>query len=106
MPKYLIHASLTAEGTKGVIKEGGSKRREAVEHAVKGLGGKLEAFYFAFGDDDVIVLADMPDIVSAAAIAMAVNSSGIVSQKTTVLITPEEIDQAAKKTVNYRPPGR
>ena len=106
MPKYLIHASLTAEGTKGVIKEGGSKRREAVEHAVKGLGGKLEAFYFAFGDDDVIVLADMPDMVSAAAIAMAVNSSGIVSQKTTVLITPEEIDQAAKKTVNYRPPGR
>lgn len=105
MPKYLVQASYTAEGTKGLLKDGGSKRRAAAEAAVKGLGGRLEAFYFAFGETDVYVIADVPDNVSAAAISLVVSASGAVRTKTTVLLTPEEMDQATKKTVSYRPPG-
>lgn len=105
MPKYLIQASYTVEGTKGLLKDGGSKRRAVAEAAVKSLGGRLEAFYFAFGETDVFAIADMPDNVSAAAVSLAVTASGAVNAKTTVLLTPEEMDQAAKKTVSYRPPG-
>lgn len=105
MPKYLVQASYTAEGAKGLLKDGGSKRRAAAEAAVKGLGGRVEAFYFAFGETDVYVIADVPDNASAAAISLAVSASGAVRTKTTVLLTPEEIDQAAKRTVSYRPPG-
>ena len=106
MPKYLFRGSYVGEGVKGLLSEGGSKRREAVEQAAKGMGGTVESFYFAFGEDDVLGVIDLPDNVSAAAFALMVSASGAVTLKTTVLITPEEIDQAAKKTVDYRPPGR
>ena len=106
MPKYLVQASYTTEGLKGLLKEGGSKRREAVEQLTKALGGTMEAFYYAFGDDDVFVIADLPDNVTVTALSLVVNASGAVKVKTTVLLTPEEVDQAAKKTVNYRPPGQ
>ncbi len=106
MPKYLIEASYTLEGVKGFQKDGGSKRRDAVEAALKSLGGKLEALYFAFGDPDAIVILDAPDNVSAAAASVAINASGAVRLKTIVLLSPEEMDAAVKKTVNYRPPGR
>ena len=105
MPKYLVQASYTAEGAKGLIKEGGSSRRTKITELAKSLGGKLEAFYFAFGEHDVYTIFDAPDTVTAAALALAVNASGAVRLKTVVLITPEEVDQAAKKTVAYRPPG-
>jgi uncharacterized protein with GYD domain len=106
MPKYLWEASYSAEGTKGLMKDGGSKRRKAAEEAVKAVGGKLEAFYFAFGEYDAYVIADIPDHVSVAAVALAINASGAVAVKTTVLLTPEELDKATKKGASYSPPGR
>ena len=106
MPKYLYQASYTAEGTKGLLKDGGTKRRAAVEEMAKAVGGKLEAFYYAFGGSDVFVIVDAPDNASAAAVSLAVNASGAVQLKTTVLFTPEEMDQATKKSVSYRPPGK
>jgi len=105
MPKYLIQASYSAEGVRGLLKDGGSKRRAAAEAAIKGLGGTLEAFYFAFGDTDVFALADAPDNITAAAVSLAVSASGAVHTKITALLTPEEVDQATKKSVSYRPPG-
>ena len=106
MPKYLFHASYTEAGLKGLLKEGGSSRREAVEQAIKGLGGTLEAFYYAFGDRDVFAIADLPDNVSSTAFSLIINAAGTVKVKTTVLITPKEVDQAVKKSVDYRPPGQ
>jgi len=106
MPKYLLEASYNAEGTKGLVREGGSSRRKKVEEMVEGLHGKLEAFYYAFGTSDVFATVDMPDAVTAAALSLAVNQSGVVNLKTHVLMTPEEIDQASKKSVNYRAPGK
>jgi uncharacterized protein with GYD domain len=105
MPKYLVQAHYKAEGIKGLLKEGGSSRRASVEKSVQSIGGKLEAFYFAFGDADVYVILDLPDNATAAALALTISSSGTVNCKTTVLMTPEEVDAAAKKTLNYRPPG-
>ena len=106
MPKYLAHASYTVEGLKGLLKDGGSKRREVVEQLAKGLGGTLEAFYYAFGDDDVFAIFDLPDNVSATAVSLVINAAGAATVKITVLLTPEEVDQATKKTVDYRPPGQ
>jgi len=105
MPKYLIQASYTAEGSKGLAREGGSKRRTIVEEMIKRSGGTMEAFYFAFGETDVYVLCDIPDIASAAAISLAVNASGAVHLRTTPLVSVDEMDQAAKKQVAYRAPG-
>lgn len=105
MPKYLIQASYTAEGVKGLAKDGGSRRRAAAEEAIRSLGGKLEAFYYAFGETDVFVIVDLPDNSSAAAAFLALSGSGAVHAKTTVLFTPEEMDKATKKTVSYSPPG-
>jgi uncharacterized protein with GYD domain len=105
MPKYLIQASYTREGVEGVRSKGGSSRREAVEQTTSSLGGTLESFYFAFGDYDAFVIADLPDNESAAAIALTVNAAGGASVKTTVLLTPEEVDEAAKRSVDYSPPG-
>jgi len=106
MPKYLIKASYTAEGVKGLLKDGGTKRRQAAEAVVKSTGGTLEGFYFAFGDGDAFVIVDAPDNASVAAASMAIGASGLVSATTTVLLTPEEIDQAVKKGATYTPPGR
>ena len=105
MPKYLWSAAYTAEGTKGLMKEGGSQRRASVQQAIEKAGGRLEAFYFAFGDSDVFVIADMPDAASAAAASMVINASGAVQLRTTVLLTPEEIDAAMRKSVSYNAPG-
>ena len=105
MPKYLIEASYTLEGVKGVQGAGGSARREAVEQVATSIGGQLEGFYFAFGDRDAYVIVDLPDNESAAAVALTVNASGGATVKTTVLLTPEEVDAAAKRSVDYRPPG-
>ncbi|HUL68890.1 MAG TPA: GYD domain-containing protein [Gemmatimonadales bacterium] len=105
MAKYLLKVSYSAEGTKGLIKDGGTKRRAMAQQLVQSAGGKLEVFYFAFGDCDAYAIADMPDAVSGAAASLAVNATGAVSIKTTMLLTPEEMDAAAKKTISYKPPG-
>ena len=106
MPKYLFEARYTAEGDKGIEKEGGTSRREAVLKHLAQIGGKLEAMYFAFGDVDCYSIVDLPDNVSAAALAFAVNESGAIVTKTVVLLTPEEVDQAVKKKIKFRAPGR
>ena len=106
MAKYLVEARYTAEGAKGLAREGGTGRRAAAAKAVEGLGGKIEAFYYAFGDVDAYIIFDVPDNVSAAALALAVGQSGGINTKTVVLITPDEMDQAGKKAVDFRPPGR
>lgn len=106
MPKYLVNASYTEAGLKGLLKDGGSKRREAVAQLVKGLGGTLEAFYYAFGDDDIFAIMDLPDNVSATASSLVINAAGAAKMKITVLLTPEEVDQATKTSVDYRPPGQ
>ena len=105
MPKYLIEASYTLEGVKGVQSAGGSSRREAVAKVAESVGGQLDCFYFAFGDHDVYTIVDLPDNESAAAVALTVNGAGGASVRTVVLLTPEEVDAAAKRSVDYRPPG-
>lgn len=105
MPKYMVTARYNAEGAKGVLSGGGSARRDAVGKAIEGVGGTMESFLFAFGADDVFVVADLPDNVAAAALGLAVSASGLVATRTTVLLTPEEIDRAAAQTVAYAPPG-
>ena len=105
MPKFLIEASYTAEGVKGVQSAGGSSRRDAVASVAESVGGRLEAFYFGFGDHDAYVIVDLPDNEAAAAVALTVNAAGGATTKTVVLLTPEEVDAAAKRSVDYRPPG-
>jgi uncharacterized protein with GYD domain len=106
VPKFLLTASYTTEGVKGVASEGGTSRRTAVEEALGAVGGSVEAFYFAFGDKDVYIIADFPDSVTAAGFSLAVNSTGTLrGQVQAVLLTPEELDQAAQKIGQYRPPG-
>jgi uncharacterized protein with GYD domain len=107
MGRYLFQATYSVDGIKGVLKEGGTGRRSAVEAALKGMGGKLEAMYFGFGETDVYLLVDGIDNTTAAAFSMAVASTGTLSNlKTTVLLSTEEMDAAAKKTISYRPAGR
>ena len=106
MPKYLLQVNYTTDGAKGLIKDGGSARRSAAQKAAESLGGRIESMYFAFGDTDAYVVAEMPDHASIAAIALALAASGGATARTTVLLTPEEMDQATKKTPIYRPPGQ
>jgi uncharacterized protein with GYD domain len=105
MPKYLMLGSYSVEGAKGLLKDGGSKRRQVAEEALKSVGGKLESFYFAFGEYDLYIVLDVPDNVSIAAASLAISAAGGFRSKTVVLLTPEEIDQATKKTTIYQPPG-
>jgi uncharacterized protein with GYD domain len=105
LPKYLFRASYTPEGAKGLISEGGSGRMEVAARLAERLGGKLESYYFAFGEDDVVGILDLPDNVSMAAVNMTVGATGLVNTKTTVLLTPEEVDDAARRSVTYRGPG-
>jgi uncharacterized protein with GYD domain len=105
MPKFLVEASYTREGLAGVMEKGGGSRRDAVAEMASGLGGNVECFYFGFGDNDAFVIVDLPDNEAAAAVAMAVGASGGASTRTTVLLTPEQVDEAAERSVNYRPPG-
>ena len=105
MAKYLIEASYTPDGVKGLLKDGGSARRDAATQLMEALGGKIEAMYFSFGSSDAYVIVDMPDNVSATAASLAVNASGAVTAKVVVLLTPEEVDEACSKSPAYRPPG-
>src|SRR5437762_6773754 len=106
MPKYLIKASYSVEGAKGLMSKGGTARRDVLEQSISGMGGKMEAFYFAFGDDDVFVIFELPDNAAAAALALTADAAGgIASLSTIVLLTPEEVDEAAKRHPDYRPPG-
>jgi uncharacterized protein with GYD domain len=105
MAKYLVEANYLSEGMNGLLKEGGTRRREAVDELFHSLGGKVEAFYFVFGDRDVVIIGELPDNTSAAALALRVNAAGVTTVKTTVLLTPQEIDQAVTRTGTYRPPG-
>ena len=107
MAKYLIKASYNAEGVKGLLKDGGSNRKDAAEKAIEGVGGKVESFYFAFGDHDAFVIAELPSEIAAAAIGLKINSSGLVNVSTTALLTPEQVDAACDKgsTLAYQAPG-
>jgi uncharacterized protein with GYD domain len=100
-----VEGVYTSDGVKGVLKEGGTGRRAAVEKVVEGLGGKVEGFYFALGEHDVYVIAELPDTVTATAVSLTVNASGVVALQTVELLTPEQVDEASKKSVEYRPPG-
>lgn len=106
MSKYLVQASYTADGVKGLAKDTASGRRAAVVHAIESLGGKLENMYFSFGEYDVLAILDLPDNAAAARFALRAASTGQVSVKTTPLLTPEEVDKALAKTVDYRAPGQ
>lgn len=105
MPKYLIRASYTSDGLDGLMKEGGSSRRAAVEQLVSSLGGTLESMYWAFGADDVVAILDMPDNVSAAAASLTVAATGTVATDTVVLLTADDIDAATKQSGDFRPAG-
>ncbi|KAB1985209.1 GYD domain-containing protein [Streptomyces triticiradicis] len=105
MPKFLIQARYTPEGAKGVIEEGASGRRAAVEHVVAGLGGTVEAMYFSFGEDDFVCILDFPDAVSMAAVSLRVKASGALHTRATPLLTLDETDEAARREVAFRPPG-
>jgi uncharacterized protein with GYD domain len=105
LPKYLWQVSYTAEGARGLAAEGGTGRRSAVEAMLKSVGGSLEAFYYAFGSDDLIVIADVPDNVSVAALSLRTAIGGAARSRTTVLLTAEEVDEASRVNVEYRAPG-
>ncbi|MFF0156115.1 GYD domain-containing protein [Streptomyces sp. NPDC005263] len=105
MPKFLIQATYTPEGTKGLLEEGASGRRAAVDQVVTALGGTVEAMYFAFGEDDAILILDFPDSVSMAAVSLKVKASGALRTRATVLLTLDEIDEAARRQVAFRAPG-
>ena len=105
MPKYLIEASYTAEGLKGLQKDKASGRKFAISKAVEGLEGKVEAVYYALGEHDVFVVADLPDVVSAAALSLTVSATGLVRTKTTALLTVDEADRALSRKISYSGPG-
>jgi uncharacterized protein with GYD domain len=105
MAKFLWQVSYTTDGLKGLMKEGGTNRVKAIKALAESRGGKVEAFYFAFGDDDVYLIADLPSNIEASAISLAVGASGAARVKTVVLLSAEEVDAATKINVGYRPPG-
>ena len=105
MGKYLFHGSYSTEGLRGIIKEGGTARTSVVENLVNSVGGSLESFYFAFGDDSYYIICDLPNDESAAALALTVTASGAVSNSTTKLLTPAQVDAAVKMSPTYRAPG-
>lgn len=105
MAKYMLNASYSVEGTKGLKTDGGSARRVAVQKAIESLSGRLECFYFTLGEPDAFAIVEVPDMVTIAALSLAINATGGAHVSTTVLLTPEQIDEAAKKSVSYRAPG-
>jgi len=105
MPKFLIEASYQPEGARGVAQKGGTARREIISQLIGSMGGSVESFYFAFGDADVYVVADLPSNEAASALALSINQSSVTKVKTVVLLTPEQVDEAARMTPDYRPPG-
>jgi uncharacterized protein with GYD domain len=106
MPKYLFYGSYTPEGLKGLMNEGGSKRIEAAKQALGSVGGSLEAFYFSNGEKDFYIIVNLPDHLSSMAITLAGNITGTFSIRSAALLTPEEMDEAVKMNVNFRPPGQ
>ena len=106
MPKYLVTASYTAEGAKGLRKDGGTKRRQVATSAAESLGGKVESFYFCFGEKDVVIIGDFPDAVSVAALSVAIAATGSVRLTTTQLLTADEMDKACGKKTAYKAPGK
>jgi uncharacterized protein with GYD domain len=106
MPKYLIQASYTPEGIQGLINDSAAGRRAVVQDAAKAAGGKLEAFYYAFGEHDAVIIVELPDNVTAAAMCLATAGSGSVRVKTTPLLTVEEVDKALEVKIKYRAPGK
>jgi uncharacterized protein with GYD domain len=105
MPKYLIEANYLGEGMKGLLKEGGTRRRVAVDELFSSLGGTVECFYYAFGDRDAFIIGELPDNAAAASLVMKVNAAGVTSVRTIVLMTTQEVDEAVQRTSRYRPPG-
>jgi uncharacterized protein with GYD domain len=106
VPKFLVQASYTSQGTTGLLKSSGSERRKAVEELVRSLGGSVESFYFTFGDEDAILIIDLPDYEAALSISLAVRASGMVQSKMTLLVPIDEVDRAiSKHHAAYRPPG-
>ena len=105
MPKYLLQVNYTLDGVRGVLAKGGSARKAAAQAAAKSAGGKVEEFYFAFGENDAYVIAELPDNAAAAALALAVSAGGGATTSTIVLLTPDELDKASGANVKYRPPG-
>ena len=105
MAKYLMKANYNQSGLKGLLAEGGSSRRAALTSTVESLGGTLDALYYAFGDTDLYAIADLPDNASAAAFSLQVSAAGAIDVDMTVLVTPETVDEAAKKELSYRAPG-
>lgn len=106
MAKYLIRGTYTAEGIRGVLKDGGTARVQAVKQVVEGLGGTIDSFYFAFGEDDFVMIVDGTDVPGMLAGTMAAGASGAVRTTTTVLISPDDLDAASKMLTTYRPPGQ
>jgi uncharacterized protein with GYD domain len=106
MAKYLAQGNYVGKGVEGLLKEGGSSRKEAATRAIESVGGTVDSFYYAFGDVDVVGVVDFPDAASAAAASLIINASGAVTLKLTPLITVEEMDEATKKDPSYRPPGQ
>ena len=106
MPKYLITATYNSDGVKGLLQGGAKSRAEGLKQLMESMGGTAEAFYFAFGENDGYAILDLPDNVSAAAIPLAVRATGVADMTVTPLLTPEEVDAAAQKSINYRPPGQ
>jgi uncharacterized protein with GYD domain len=106
VPKYLFQATYTPEGIHGLIKDTASGRRTAVKAGIKNVGGKLESFHYSFGADDVVLIADLPDNIAAARLAVSVAASGLVNIITTPLLTVEEMDKALSKDAKYKAPGQ
>lgn len=106
MPKYMIQGSYTGQGLPGLLKEGGSSRREATRQAIEQLGGTLEAFYYSFGADDFVLILNLPSDIDMTALALDAQGTGTVKSRVTVLLTPEQVDEASKKTVKFRAPGQ
>ncbi len=105
MGKYMFHTTYTGKGLVGLLKEGGSRRRAALTETIEGMGGSVEGLYYAFGDTDLYIIADLPDDATATAVSLNIANAGALDIRATVLITPETVDEAVKKKVPYRPPG-
>lgn len=105
MPRYLWQVSYSPEGARGVLEQGGSARRAAIVEMVESVGGRVETCYFAFGPHDLVVVGEVPDDVAAAALSLRTAASGAAISRTTVLLTPEQLDEAAQRDVRYRPPS-
>ena len=106
MPKYLLEVNYVGDGLKGLMKDGGTRRHAAADKAIRSVGGHMESFYYAFGTTDVYVIAEVPDNVTMAALALTLNGSGAVTAKTTVLLSAEDVDAAVKISPKYKPPGK